>query len=178
MIGVQQRIAAAGGDGILPGDCVKCCVASILELAYEDVPHFVAREVTDASGKSLEWLTGVNHWLRERGYPLWLKTWRHHRTAAEVFALREQMGLQPGESMPATMMYRASAHAERQEGYWMATVISENFEDSTHAIVMLGDQVAFDPSTTTRRTPYEFIGGNVFVATDASKCSPRLRVAP
>lgn len=172
MIPVQQRIAASGGDGTLPGDCVKCCIASILELPYDDVPHFVAREVKDASGKSLEWLSGVNHWLRERGYPLWLKAWRHHKTAAEVFELREQMGLQPGEPMPATLMYRASKHAEWCDGYWIATVISENFEDSTHAIVMHNDQVAFDPSTHPRRTPYEFIGGEVFVATNPARWRP------
>lgn len=172
MIPVQQRILASGGDA-LPGDCVKCCIASILELPYETVPHFVAREVKDAEGNPLEWLAGVNHWLRECGFPLWLDTWRHYKTAAEVFALREQMGLRPGESMPATLMYRARERAERREGYWIATVISENFENSTHAIVMHDDQVAFDPSLKPRRTPYEFVGGCVFIASDPSRCRPR-----
>ncbi len=171
MIPVPQRIAAAGGDS-LPGDCVKCCVASILELPYEDVPHFVAREVKDADGKPLDWFNGINHWLRERGYPLWLKRWTNNKTAAEVFALRDQLGLQPGESMPATLMYRVSKYPDYHEGYWIASVISENFEDSTHAIVMLNDQVVFDPSTKPRRTPYEFIGGEVFVAKDPARFKP------
>lgn len=168
MIPVQQRITAAGGDGVLPGDCVKCCVASILELPYEDVPHFVNREVNDADGKPLDWYSGVNHWLRERGYPLWLHTWRHHKTSTEVFAERERRGLQPGEPMPAN----ANKFPDPIGGYWIASVISENFEDSTHAIVMLNDQVAFDPSTRPRRTPYEFIGWGVFVATDAARFKP------
>ena len=86
MIPVAQRIHAAGGDGVIPGDCVKCCVASILELPYEDVPHFVAREVRNAEGSPLEWETGLNHWLRERGYPLYFMTWRHTKNAAEIFA--------------------------------------------------------------------------------------------
>lgn len=173
MILVPQRIAAAGGDGVLPGDCVKCCIASILELTYEEVPHFVAREVLDETGKQLQWFEGINHWLRTRGYPLGLKRWSNNRTAAEIFALREERGLQPGESMPATLMYRTSKYPDRNDGYWIASVISENFEDSTHAIVMLDGEVAFDPSLAPRRTPYEFIGGEVFVALDASKCAPR-----
>ena len=166
MIPVVQRIIASGGDGVLAGDCVKCCVASILELPYEIVPHFVAREVRDVDGKSLEWERGLNYWLRERGYPLYFKTWRHHKTAAEVLAERERLGLQPGESMPANLMYRASEHPDQCEGYWIASVISENFENSTHAIVMLDGNVAFDPSTKPRHTPYAFIGWGVFVATN------------
>lgn len=171
MIPIQQRICRAGAvDDGLPGDCVKCCVASILELRYEDVPHFVAREVKDANGKALWWLDGVNYWLRERGYPLWLRQSTNTKTAAEVFALRAERGIQPGESMPATLMYRTSEYPDHNEGYWIASVISENFEDATHAIVMLGDQVAFDPSMKPRRTPYAFIGGSVFVATDPARC--------
>lgn len=68
-----------------------------------------------------------------------------------------------------TLTYRARPFPDRVEGYWIASVISENFEDSTHAIVMLNDQVAFDPSTSPRRTPYEFIGGECFVATDPAR---------
>lgn len=170
MIPVHQRIIRAGAvDEGLPGDCVKCCVASIFELPYEDVPHFVAREVKNAEGKPLEWDQGINHWLRDRGYPLYFHTWRHTKTAAEVFAERERLGLQPGESMPAVAMYRASEFPDRIKGWWIATVISENFEDATHAIVMHDREVAFDPSTKPRRTPYAYIGWNTFVATDPSR---------
>ena len=69
-------------------------------------------------------------------------------------------------------MYRASEYPDRIKGYWIASVISENFEDSTHAIVMLDRDVAFDPSTKPRRTPYQFIGWGTFVATDAARCKP------
>ena len=173
MIPVHQRINASGGDGVIPGDCVKCCVGSILELPYEDVPHFVAGEVLSDNGHPLEWQAGVNHWLAARGYPLWLQVWRHTKSGAEIFAERERLGLRPGQSMPAVGMYSASEHPDRINGYWIATVISENFEDSTHAIVMLDRQVAFDPSTKPRRTPYAFIGWGVFVATNPSLLTPR-----
>ena len=45
MIRIQQRISGpGGGDESIRGDCFKTCVASILELPYEQVPHFVAHE--------------------------------------------------------------------------------------------------------------------------------------
>lgn len=34
-----------------------------------------------------------------------------------------------------------------REGYWIASVKSKNFKNTSHAIVMKGDAVAFDPST-------------------------------
>lgn len=172
MIPVPQRICAAGGEETTPGDCVKCCVASILELAYEDVPHFVAREIVDDGGNRLDWFNGLNLWLKRQGYPLWVKRWSNSLTAAEVSAIREERGLKPGESMPAIDMYRRRSFPDYHEGYWIGTVISENFDDSTHAVVMLNDQVAFDPSPKPRRTPYEYIGGEVFIAKDPARCKP------
>jgi hypothetical protein len=173
MIPVVQRISASGGDSTLPGDCVKCCVASIFDLPYEAVPHFVAREVKGADGEPLNWDLGLNHWLRESGYPLYFKDWRNRKTGTEVRAERERLGLKPGESMPANLMYRASEHPDECDGYWIASVISENFENSTHAIVMLDRRVAFDPSPHPRRTPYAFIGWGIFVATDPVLCRAR-----
>lgn len=62
-------------------------------------------------------------------------------------------------------------------GWWIASVESENFPGSTHAVVMHGyyDQplgedwhirVAHDPSPHPRRTPYVFRGAYWFVARD------------
>lgn len=80
MIPVQQRIIGSGTSSKPPGDCVKCCVASILELPYEAVPHFVAYEwlvvprATDgvASGQpeQVDYFTALNDWLRETGWAL------------------------------------------------------------------------------------------------------------
>lgn len=42
MIPVQQRITDHDPPNGIYGDCFKCCVASILELDYDDVPHFFA----------------------------------------------------------------------------------------------------------------------------------------
>lgn len=171
MIPVPQRIFASGGDA-LPGDCVKCCIASILELRYEDVPHFVAGEVLGDDGAPLRWLEGVNAWLARRGYPLRLHQFSNNITGAEMKALRESLGLKPGEPAQNNSWYRRSKIPDPHRGWWIASVISQNFEDSTHAVVMFNDQVAFDPSLKPPTAPYEFVGGEIFVATEPARCCP------
>ena len=42
MIPVDQIYFGDGRDGTTPGDCFRCCVASIMELPRERVPHFLA----------------------------------------------------------------------------------------------------------------------------------------
>lgn len=46
-------------DQLEKNDCVRACVASIMELSLEDVPHFVAE-----SGKS--WRIYLFNWLRAK----------------------------------------------------------------------------------------------------------------
>lgn len=49
-----------------------------------------------------------------------------------------------------------------RNGYWMASVKSKNFKDGSHAIVMFGDKVAWDPSTHKRyRTGTSLLGKDV-----------------
>lgn len=172
MIGIPQRICASGTPANptdTPGDCFKCCVASILELPYEDVPHFVNREVTttdlDGTVHALDWLTGVNLWLQRRGYPLHLKHSTNNLNGSEIRALRAERGLQPGEHLRHADSYHQRSYPDWNVGWWIASVLSENFEDGLHAIVMHDDEVAFDPSPFPRRTPYVFIGGKIFVCT-------------
>jgi hypothetical protein len=49
---VKQTIFAGPG---VRGDCFRACVASVLELAIEDVPHFVA--MNDWWGELQKWLS-------------------------------------------------------------------------------------------------------------------------
>lgn len=49
----------SGNDKNIPGDCVRACVASILELPREKVPHFV--QIGDTW-----WLHEFEDWLIER----------------------------------------------------------------------------------------------------------------
>lgn len=52
---VYQRI-----DDPRHGDCYKCCIAAILDLEYEEVPHFI--EFGD------NWLLEAQKFFREHGY--------------------------------------------------------------------------------------------------------------
>ena len=58
MIPVYQT-AFGGPDSPTPGDCFRACVASILELPIDEVPHFCAAE---------EWIPPLQAWFRERGW--------------------------------------------------------------------------------------------------------------
>ena len=58
MIPVYQT-AFGGPDSPTPGDCFRACVASILELPINEVPHFCATE---------EWIPPLQAWFRERGW--------------------------------------------------------------------------------------------------------------
>lgn len=40
------------------GDCMSACIASILELPLDDVPHFVKHD---------DWIERRDNWLRQRG---------------------------------------------------------------------------------------------------------------
>jgi hypothetical protein len=59
VIPVEQRLFFNAETG-QRGDCLKCCLASLLELDYDDVPHF-------ASMGDLWWIEQTN-WLASRGW--------------------------------------------------------------------------------------------------------------
>ena len=48
------------------GDCYKCCIASILELSYEAVPHFYKNGL---NGDPKEVQDEIDKWFFERGIP-------------------------------------------------------------------------------------------------------------
>jgi len=101
MIPQKQKVF---GDG--NGDCMRACIASILELPNDDNlpnPHDTL------------WMIKWNEWLSQFGISL---------------------------EFDARRIWR--------DGYWIASVESKNLEGVSHAIVMLGDKVAFDPSTKKR----------------------------
>ncbi len=54
---VDQKYLS-GGE--IPGDCVRACVCSILELPLEEVPHFVRWH-------GHEWAFALSYWCDKRG---------------------------------------------------------------------------------------------------------------
>lgn len=117
------------------GDCWRCCLASILELDYEDVPHFV--EMEDAGEVSSYWNATIE-WLRPRGF------------AIAQFGLwgDDRPYLAWGSHGPLTVRDEQGEHelkyAFSAPGHWIAGVKSPRI-DGLHAVVMSGSSVAFDP---------------------------------
>lgn len=59
----QTTFRPSEGDGA--GNCLAAALASVLELALDEVPNFSAIE-----GENREWFRAMEAWLRERGYGL------------------------------------------------------------------------------------------------------------
>ncbi len=64
MIPVYQKFKRDPENGIY-GDCHKSCIASILKLDWDVVPHFVGEYPT-----STAWESAVRKWLRDRNMGL------------------------------------------------------------------------------------------------------------
>jgi hypothetical protein len=60
---VPQTLFGDGSDGRPAGDCFRACVASLLELPIEEVPHVVEDHVRGGT----HWAIALNRWLRPRG---------------------------------------------------------------------------------------------------------------
>lgn len=107
---VEQR-----GDS----DCLVACLASILELPYEDVPQEIADEDKQHNA--------MVRFLKEHGYLTWT------------------LGLH-GETEPFLMFGNEKpAYHIWPTGYWIAGVGSPRIEDGEHAVVMRGGAIAWDP---------------------------------
>lgn len=57
-------------NGVL-GDCLRACVASVLEMDRAQVPHFVALGVGDTDDEGMEWWDELSDWLNEQGLEAW-----------------------------------------------------------------------------------------------------------
>lgn len=170
---VTQLISNDGRDGKLPGDCVRACYASILERDIETVPHFVAGEVKSDDGKPMDWHSGVNVWLKREGYLFQIQHRSYFKHTDIIRAIRKERdhaGIDDRDGRDCLWMYDPSEEAHYHPGYWIASVISENFKGGTHAIVMSGAGVVHDPSPHPRRTPYMFVGETTFIVDDPALC--------
>jgi hypothetical protein len=74
-----RRFVAEAARGVTPayqelvgigGDCWRCCIATILDLPKEEVPHFYADFVANADASNEKAEARTDAWLRERGLRL------------------------------------------------------------------------------------------------------------
>ena len=98
------------------GDCLRACVASLLELPIEDVPNFAA-------------IPGDGKWFNDEKDGLWYFLLRHGAEYCGVQNPEKAMELSPGI-----------------DGYFIATVKSVNFSGKEHALIFQGRELAHDPS--------------------------------
>lgn len=91
MIPVDQTIFGFGDEQSPEvGNCFQACVASLFELALDDVPHFCAHE---------DWLARLEAWAAERGYwPMLLRLPTDHSWSPAVpYILSGQSPRRPDE---------------------------------------------------------------------------------
>lgn len=114
------------------GDCMAACIASLLRVPIGDVPTFHAQP--DGTYPGYNWLSGRRLWFRYL-YP------------QPDGTIRMEDGLTlESNGVPCPVL----------PGYAMASVPSELYPGSTHAIVVLDGVCAWDPSphAADRKTPY------------------------
>ena len=126
MIPVEQRQLYVPDVSV--GDCWKCCIASILELDYDDVPHFYELE---ARGEIESGWNATQDFLRERGL------------AMATFALW-------GAKSPRLQFgTRRIGYHFTAPGHWIAGVESPRKtpegDHLSHVVVMRGSYLVWDP---------------------------------
>lgn len=136
----------AAGD--VDGQVPGDCLRACVASIFELTTDQVPHFVADPRG----WWPAIQAWLRPMGL------WMEHDDYNEP----SERPIPKGRRYPA--------------GWWWASVNSENFPGSTHAVVMRGlyvtgerddpDVVIHDPSPHPRRTPYLFHGARWFSALD------------
>lgn len=99
------------------GDCFKCCVASLLELDYDDVPNFI---------ESRSWFSDAVKFLKEKEYELsykWLfnPNFRYLENAKECCFEDGEIQIDKDSSI------LAAKTMEGVNGLFIATVYSSGF---------------------------------------------------
>lgn len=153
MIPVHQRIHGNGQNGQPYGDCLKCCVASILELPYEEVPHFAAGEWKKIGTSGTGWLFDLNDWLETRGGLL-------SASANYYYKYPERM----------TDEYVLEVRPRNWHAtWWIGAVVPVRNAGYYHAVVMDGASVVHDPGLEKPRAAYEFLGEVLLLLSDPSR---------
>lgn len=133
MIGIPQSPDETPGIG--RGDCLRACLASILEKQMEDLPVEFFSVVSDG------WWTRINKWLISNEF---------------VYLINIPV---PTEDDPYAY-WVGGRYTWPQQGFWIAGVDSFNLKDEVglperHAIVMEGNNIAWDPALKNKRTDFD-----------------------
>ena len=111
---VEQTILHDPDKGVV-GNCFAACLASLLEISLEDVPHFVETS-PDA------WQKDLNQWLAARGLAF-VDVWCPNPTNFQWY-VTEQLG---------------------HVGFYILSGPSPRHKDVDHAVIAKGGEIVFDP---------------------------------
>lgn len=123
MIPVHVRVRHDPPNGLF-GDCMRACVASIMEMQAEDVPHF-AMDGCDGTTQ----LERVRRFLRPMGLTLCVFLFPGEESRSDVLAYMGQVN-------PNATYILCGALASPSEGV----------PGGDHAVVAQGKRIAHDPS--------------------------------
>lgn len=164
MIPVEQRLQFSAETGER-GDCLKCCLASMLDLDYDDVPHFAA--MGDA------WMTELWNWLSERNMKL-LTVW----TGAPGKHMKPQVVPSDGYWLASVVSRRVEHDCGgcspddpgfMNDGGLCPFCRGWGRRKGGHLIVMKGGEVAWDPHPLREHGHGGFIEAQVLVPLDPAK---------
>jgi hypothetical protein len=139
VIPVEQRLFFDASTGER-GDCLKCCIASLLELDYDDVPHFAAMG-------DMWWIEWTN-WLAARGWQLYNA---YHRVADD----------DPARLTGYTCGYWLASVTSRRT--------RPDGSNISHMILMRDGEVAWDPHPARADGHLGFTEGQILVPLDPAR---------
>lgn len=168
MIPVEQRELFDAETG-RRGDCLKCCLASLLELDYADVPHFAA--MGDA------WHSEWMGWMHARGWAV--SQWSCPSGPNE----RPSSWREPGYWLGVVKSPRMPKPCEPCGGQGWVLDSDDGQECpycgatgttyGTHMVVMEGGEIAWDPHPKRADGHMGFVEGYVLVALDPARFALR-----
>jgi hypothetical protein len=141
VIEVEQRLFYDAATG-QRGDCLKCCVASLLELDYDAVPHFAQMD---------DWYGAYMTFLHERGWG--------------TFPIPNLGNCDADPSKPSSWPHLGYWIA----AVWSPRIILPDGGAGTHAIVMYEEKVAWDPHPQRDGGHGGFISGTILRALDPGR---------
>lgn len=150
------------------GDCLKCCFASMLELPYDEVPHFAAM--------GDNWKKEQDAWLAARNLRL-LTVWRG---APHLYpGLVPTDGYWLASVVSRRVEHRCGACSPDDPGFMNDGLLCQfcrgwGKRKGEHVVVMLGREVAWDPHPLRDTGHGGFVESQVFVVLDPARSAPRL----
>jgi hypothetical protein len=126
-----------------PFDCMTAALASLFEVAYDDVPHFCS-PTTAAKIVEHDWWAAYEAWLRVRG-----------------FVVLQRVRVE-GDGEPEWCPWAFPT-------FWIAGVESPR-TGGDHAIVMHGNRIAWDPHPRrAEHTNHRFVSADYFLPIDPAR---------